>query len=309
MPTYLYKDKDKDKKSIWCLTRAPFSTTTKNPEHSPPDAVLFTRASDEERRRSMVEYIQQYEKQGVGRAFSLLWPCCQDKCESSLEVKAEQNFRSRVRMDLGEELGREPIRSEISTRTREKKKGKKCALAIKWPPSFKIQSKCLQERYRGKAGALLLRSQASRLLGVKRAEIGDIDVDSDMGAEENSVEDIDENESVVDMESMVDSEEDGSSSSRGTAAKYGSGMSSGSGPGEPVRAGSELQEGQKMLHISHHFDEAHQKNANSVRVHVPQPHDEVYPTPIESRSGGREAPLEFGLPELAAGGQDHQRKC
>ncbi|KAJ7021651.1 hypothetical protein C8F04DRAFT_1195208 [Mycena alexandri] len=154
----------------------------------------------------MVEYIQQYEnKRSVGPlAF----------CTNS-QVKAEQNFRSRVWKDLREELGREPIRSEISTWTREKKKaskakGKKRALAIKRPPSFKIQSKCLQERCGGKAGALLLKSQASRLLGVKGVEIGDINVDSDMGAEENSVGDIDENESVVNMESMVDSEEDGS---------------------------------------------------------------------------------------------------
>ncbi|KAJ7022413.1 hypothetical protein C8F04DRAFT_1272653 [Mycena alexandri] len=266
MPTYLYKDKEK--KSIWCLTRAPFSTTTKNPEHSPPDAVLFTRASDEERRRSTVEYIQQYEnKESVGplafcghavkikvnRYSSFVAPCLYhpDLTErqqelvlrardahrnpnvgmrkgTSSQVKAEQKFRLRVRKDLREELGREPTRSEISIRTREKKKaskakGKERALAIE-PPSFKIQSKRLKERYGGKAGALLLKSQASRLLGVKGAEIGDINVDSDvdMGAEENSVGDmdidknsvgdmdIDENESVEDMESMVDSEEDGS---------------------------------------------------------------------------------------------------
>ncbi|KAJ7031307.1 hypothetical protein C8F04DRAFT_1262918 [Mycena alexandri] len=120
--------------------------------------------------------------------------------------------------DVKIRIWREPTRSEISIRTREKKKaskakGKKRALAIE-PPSFKIQSKHLQERYGGKAGALLLKSQVSRLLGVKGAEIGDINVDSDvdMGAEENSVGDmdVDENESVVDMESMVDSEEDGS---------------------------------------------------------------------------------------------------
>ncbi|KAJ7026897.1 hypothetical protein C8F04DRAFT_1190146 [Mycena alexandri] len=239
MPTYLYKDKEK--KSIWCLTRAPFSTTTKNPEHSPPDAVLFTRASDEERHRSTVEYIQQYEnKESVGplafcghavkikvnRYSSFVAPCLYHpdltERQQELVLRARDAHRNpnvgmrKVRKDLREELGREPTRSEISIRTREKKKaskakGKKRALAIE-PPSFKIQSKRLQERYGGKAGALLLKSQASRLLGVKGAEIGDINIDSDVdiGAEENSVGDmdIDENESVVDMESMVDSEED-----------------------------------------------------------------------------------------------------
>ncbi|KAJ7021570.1 hypothetical protein C8F04DRAFT_1195335 [Mycena alexandri] len=58
------------------------------------------------------------------------------------------------------------------------------------------------------------RSSAAQVSGVEAPGCqrgSDIDVDSDMGAEENSVGDIDENfESVVDMESMVDSEEDGS---------------------------------------------------------------------------------------------------
>ncbi|KAJ7041728.1 hypothetical protein C8F04DRAFT_1176819 [Mycena alexandri] len=163
-------------------------------------------------------------KQGVGRAFSLLYAVkinvnCHsrfDRPATGIGVKSKRHTsKSEQTLGCAKELGREPIRSEISTWTREKKKaskakGKKRALAIKRPPSFKIQSKCLQERYGGKAGALLLKSQVSRLLGVKGAEIGDIDVDSDMGAEENSVGDIDENESVVNMESMVDSEEDGS---------------------------------------------------------------------------------------------------
>ncbi|KAJ7188426.1 hypothetical protein C8R46DRAFT_1023783 [Mycena filopes] len=52
MRTYLYRDRED--KAVWSLTWAPFSTTHPNPDYSPPNAVVFTVASEDDWRKDTV---------------------------------------------------------------------------------------------------------------------------------------------------------------------------------------------------------------------------------------------------------------
>ncbi|KAJ7137645.1 hypothetical protein C8R46DRAFT_1047515 [Mycena filopes] len=159
MRTYLYRDRED--KAVWSLTRAPFSTTHPNPDYSPPNAVVFTVASEDDRRKDTVQYIQQHEKNesvgplafcghailiNVNHNSSFVAPCLwhPDLSEAhqkllsrardahrnpnvgmrkgtAAELKAQQTRRTTARKELRRELEREPTEAEIVVRARTNK--------------------------------------------------------------------------------------------------------------------------------------------------------------------------------------------
>ncbi|KAJ7136216.1 hypothetical protein C8R46DRAFT_1322379 [Mycena filopes] len=159
MRTYLYRDRED--KAVWSLTRAPFSTTHPNPDYSPPNAVVFTVASEDDRRKDTVQYIQQHEKNesvgplafcghailiNVNHNSSFVAPCLwhPDLSEAhqkllsrardahrnpnvgmrkgtAAELKAQQTRRTTARKELRRELEREPMEAEIVVRARTNK--------------------------------------------------------------------------------------------------------------------------------------------------------------------------------------------
>ncbi|KAJ7037546.1 hypothetical protein C8F04DRAFT_1180584 [Mycena alexandri] len=190
------------------------STTVKNPNNSPPDALLFTRISDEEREKSTVEYIQTHAKtESVGPlAFcghaviimSIPNPGMRKGTQS--QIKAEVHYRSVVRKELRTELGHEPTTAEIQARTREKKKmtakGKGKKRALEPDMKLRIRSQRFQERFGREEWPLKLETQASRLLVVKGGVKGAGQDEADM---ENS-EDIENDTDMRDVESEQDVE-------------------------------------------------------------------------------------------------------
>lgn len=90
------------------------------------------------------------------------------------QISAEKNRRSNARKTLQKELAYEPTEREVLVRVHQQKKAKSKLprKPTRDPVSeFHIFSARLRAKHRGKQAALLLKSQASRLLGVKGAQM------------------------------------------------------------------------------------------------------------------------------------------
>ncbi|KAJ7645769.1 hypothetical protein B0H17DRAFT_1148312 [Mycena rosella] len=177
--TYLYGDREK--KKIWTLTRAPFSTVHPDDANQPRNAIVFCRQSEAKRRKSTLEYVQRFEKDLTEKQQRLAFrakeahhnPHFGFRKGTKSQVEAQQTLRANARKDLEEGLGHEPDEADVLAKVRadraSKKKAKGKATGGKREmvsnQPFKIHSKRLQEKFQGEEGAALLQTQASRALG------------------------------------------------------------------------------------------------------------------------------------------------
>ncbi|KAJ7221902.1 hypothetical protein C8J57DRAFT_1253827 [Mycena rebaudengoi] len=199
LPTKLYTDMQVQPKSVWTLFHAPASTLFPNPDHSPPNALVFRARSDDVRRVSTMEYIHKHTaKYSVGPAAFCGHARLIENGNESLSLRqqslalsavtsrrnpnkgfqrgilkivdSEKTWRLKVKKEMQKEMGCEPTDAQLDRELRRLRKDKKRKADT--PPSEASpsprKSARLGAKFEGEQGEELMKTQASRALGLVR---------------------------------------------------------------------------------------------------------------------------------------------